>query len=469
LFKGITGSSEFKQALRNKFKIIIAKVYHICVFGSGKSSVYLLYLLQENTCVEGFKLTIIDPKWQQLPKKCKQDSKATFLSLDLLKDSEKIALVVKNQDLVVSLLPPSLHAVLARICLKYTTHFLSASYVSSQMQELHTEAKNKRLLFLNEMGLDPGLDHISVLEWIDRLKSQKAQILALSSHTGGLIAAPTGKYWDYKFTWNSRNVIEAGKSGGVFLKDFKSCYLPYEQLFAKSTPLQIQDQDFETYANRDSIPYLEKYKLQSISYLYRGTLRHPDFCKAWNELIALGLTDTNKVLHFSVQSTTYDFLSYFLERNPVKARAFQEKYCQNFFGLKDKCAQIGFTSTSAMTLPLLKGTAADILHEILKIAWKLTPEDRDLVVMRHDISFEIHQKKYRATRMLRVFGEDVYFTAMSKTVGIPLYLAILAFKNGKYKGFYGVHIPNSSPLYLPIWKYLPNYGIDFIDELSDSI
>jgi saccharopine dehydrogenase (NADP+, L-glutamate forming) len=335
------------------------------------------------------------------------------------------------------------------------------------MKAMHTAALEKGLLFLNECGLDPGIDHMSAMAAIDSIRNQGGTFVSFESFTGGLIAPETDPEnpWRYKFTWNPRNVVTAGQSTAKFLQDGVFKYIPYQQLFQRTTSVTVPGYGaFEGYANRDSLQYVETYGLQGIRTMIRGTLRNAGYCSAWNILVQLGCCDDTYDLEDVGNMTHAQFISAFLDLAPGEDPA--QKIAE-LFQLAPSSAELqrihwsGFFSDEP--IGLIKATPAEVVEHILNKKWKLNPQDKDLVVMVHRFIYKNgpHTNKHEVS--LVVTGEDALHTAMAKTVGLPLAVATKLLLTGQIK-LRGVQIPIVPDLYVPILEELASLGIQLAES-----
>lgn len=440
----------------------------ILIFGAGRSSVYLIKLLQHYLITKDAQLTIVADEFKNFPSELKYNTH-TFL----LKNRITKALVdaeVFTNDIVVSLLPAHLHIEIARACLKFKKHLITASYVSKAMQAIHHDVVKENLIFLNEMGLDPGLDHISALHLIDRIKSDGGKINKYASHTGGLVEklTPNNDTWNYKFTWNPKNVIVAGAQGAKFLEEGQIIELPYKSVFSSKKIIDLAGINYDSYPNRNSLNYQQKYGLETTSGIYRGTLRHKGFCDAWQVFVDLGMTDDMKSLQFEKTTSKAVFFKYFLDVNSRLSAV--ELCCEKLQIGSDnpiykKIASVGLFDDSDNNF-LKEGTAAEILLSILSTPWELQTSDIDIVVMKHEIEFTKENKRYLATSELLVKGENQVYTAMAKTVGLPLFEALKLMMNGEIKKV-GVCTPTFDSIYKPLLSNLEKQGIVFSEKIIE--
>lgn len=438
----------------------------ILVLGAGRSSAALIDYLLEKASSHNWKIIVGDLNPEQARQRIGDSNhgEAIFFDID---DAEKSAQVISRSDVVVSLLPAHLHVRVAQHCLTYKKHLITASYVSPEMKALHQQALQNDLLFLNECGLDPGIDHMSAMEVIHRIQGESGRVTSFESFTGGLIAPDTDPEnpWRYKFTWNPRNVVMAGQGTARYLEKGKIRFIPYTQLFKRVTPVQVPGYGaFEGYANRDSLQYKTIYGLDDIDTLLRGTLRNSGFCAAWHLLVQLGVCDDSYKL--DCEGLTHkDFTDLFLPAGHLTA----EERLAAYFGLSLQSPEMnrlrwsGFFSDEP--LGLKQGTPAQITEHILNKRWALKPDDKDMIVMWHRFRYEKNGQAAELQSSLVVTGTDSVHTAMAKTVGLPLGMATRLLLEGRLKAR-GVVIPVQPELYRPILEELKTYGIIFTESVN---
>lgn len=435
----------------------------ILIIGSGKSTPYLIKFLLDKAPTEQLELTVAGINTKHIKQHA---THLKTIPLNILKINARQS-AIKNSDLVISMLPASKHMLVAKDCLQLNKHLLTASYVSPEMKALNKEVTEKRLIFLNEMGLDPGIDHMSAMQHIDQIKKAGGKINLFKSYTGGLVAPETKTgLWNYKFTWNPRNVVIAGQGGAAkFLQDAQYKYIPYQQLFKRTENINIQNlNNLEAYANRDALKYLDAYGLNTVKTLFRGTLRHQGFCEAWHAFVYLGMTDDSYTIdckNMSYQSFTNLFLPQQDYLNTSKKLQILLNISQEHPTWQKLNALNLFSNTKKITLA--QATPAQILEHILKQSWTLKPTDKDMIIMHHVFGYTINQKEHLKTATLITYGQDNTYTAMAKTVGLPLGMAALAILNKKITTV-GVQIPTSKQIYMPVLEALKSYGITFIEN-----
>jgi len=379
------------------------------------------------------------------------------------------ATVIGDADVVVSLMPAHLHVAVAQHCLERGKHLLTASYVTREMKALDADARRKGLLFLNECGLDPGIDHMSALQVIDRIRDKGGRLLSFESFTGGLIAPDTAPEnpWRYKFTWNPRNVVMAGQSTAKYLVDGSYQYIPYHQLFRRITPVKVEGVAYEGYANRDSLKYREVYGLDDIQTMLRGTLRYKGFCHAWNVLVQLGCCDDTYEMEKVETMTHRQFIESFVaHRDSTVERAICDALALQAAGPEmQRLDWSGLFSNERVGLAA--GTPARILEHILLKKWTLLAEDKDFVVMWHRFVYTQEGHKHVLHAHLTAMGNNAVETAMARTVGLPLGIATCLLMEGKITTR-GVAIPVSRDIYDPVLRELRTLGIELHEEEIDN-
>jgi saccharopine dehydrogenase (NADP+, L-glutamate forming) len=424
---------------------------HILLFGAGKSATVLIDYLKKISGEKKWRVTVADADLPsaQLKVGVHDWMEAVDLSVD---DEDARNTLVASADVVISLLPPSLHHLVALDCLEYGKHLLTASYVNDEMAGMANAINKKDVLFLCEMGLDPGIDHMSAMQLVHRIKEKGGTIHSFVSHCGGLVAPESDDNpWHYKISWNPRNVVLAGKSGGIFKENGMVKELKYEELFVNCLETVIDGVGtLAYYPNRDSLGYIKTYELTEATTFIRTTLRHPDFCRGWSMVVGLGLTDEKNV-HETDSLPVASFLKLHFSKKNLRTELDDPLLAEQFsaLGLADQ------TLINKGPLP-----SADILQFIIEKKWALQPGDKDMVVMQHEIGYELDGKHFTVKSSLVVKGEDEVHTAMAKTVGLPLGIAATLLLEGKISER-GLHIPTVAGIYEPVLAGLTEYGIVF--------
>lgn len=437
----------------------------ILILGAGLSASTLIKYLLDKSTEYNWKITIGDVDLKKAELKAGGHPNSRALRMDI-NNINQINKHISANDVVVSMLPARFHVDIARLCLANKKHFITASYVSQEIRDLKDEVKKNRIIFANELGVDPGIDHMSAMRIIDRIKMDGGKLLSFISTCGGLVAPEyDNNPWNYKFTWNPRNVIMAGQSTARFIWNGRYKHVPYHRLFSRIQTTRIPGAGgFEYYANRDSLCYREDYNLHNIPTMYRGTLRRPGFCKAWNILVLLGCTDDSYKVENIAEMTWRDFMNSFLQYDPdnsVEDKLAEYAGIERNDEIMQKLEWLGIFEDKKIGLK--EGTPAQVLQFILEKKWKLDPDDKDMIVMQHNFVYEINNQKKEIVSSLVVRGLDNAHTAMSITVGLPLGIATKLVMTGKITKP-GVHIPVSPDYYVPILNELKEFGINFVEE-----
>jgi saccharopine dehydrogenase-like NADP-dependent oxidoreductase len=494
------------------------------LFGAGRSATVLIDYLLKEAENEIWKLIVVDADISLAKAKVGDSPFAKAISFDI-NDEEKRKEFISNADIIISLLPPALHTIAAKTCVELKKNLLTASYVDDEIRNLKSEIENKGLLFLCEMGLDPGIDHMSAMRLIDEIHAQGGKINSFKSHCGGLAAPESDDNpWHYKISWNAKNVVLAGKAGANYKENGKDVHLKYEELFKPERAVNIPELGwFSYYPNRDSLSYMPMYGLEDAQTFIRTTLRYADFMYGWNNIVELKLTDEtlqyesngkklnqlfkehldkqqfgewlNSKISKRMEETKsmLENLQKLMEAEEQAEEAGVEKP-ENFLTADEKGnlenIDIETTKTRAaawmaakmheanLTLKQLfflgmdddettmnKGlcSAADIIQFAMEKKLALKPDDKDMIVMMHELQYAVGSRQSAVNSTLIVKGDDGLRTAMAKTVGLPLGIAAKLILNGKIN-LKGLHIPTKKEIYEPVLKELEEYGIQFKEE-----
>ena len=435
---------------------------NILLIGAGKSATTLIDYLLNNSINENWFVTVADMDLSLAEQKVNFHTKAKAVHLDVSKLDE-LEKLISEHDVVISMLPAFMHMDVARFCLKYKKHMATASYVSEEMEELDEEAKKAGIIMLNEVGLDPGVDHMTAMHTLDRLRNTGCVITGFETFTGGLMAPESeNNPWKYKFTWNPRNVVMAASGGAVkFLQGGKYKYIPYHKVFRRTEVINIEGfGEFEAYANRDSLKYLKLYNLEGVKTLYRGTLRRVGFSKAWDVFVQLGATDDTYQMENTHLLTNREFINSFLFYHPtdsVETKLAMLLKLDHDSEEMRKVAWLGMFKDEPIGLQK-PSTPAQILQHVLEKKWTLESGEKDMIVMWHKFNYVEHGIPHELNATLAVKGDDDIHTAMAKTVGIPLGIAVKNTVRGVIRTP-GVQIPNTKEIYQPILKELEQFGI----------
>lgn len=440
---------------------------NILIIGSGRSASSLTRYLLNKSKSENLFLTIADISLANAEKSASGHPNAKGIELDVSNKKQRNQ-AIQESDLVISMLPARFHIKVAQDCIKFEKHLVTASYISKEMKALDKDAKAKGLVFMNEIGLDPGIDHMSAMQVIDRIRSKGGKMLLFESFCGGLIAPESDNNpWNYKFTWNPRNVVLAGQGGAAeFIQEGKFKYIPYHRLFRRTEFINIEGfGKFEVLANRNSLQYQSVYGLDNILTLYRGTIRRVGFSKAWNMFVQLGMTDDTYIIPNSENLTYREFINSFLAYSPTDSVELKLRYALKIDQddlMWEKLEELDIFNDKK-TIGIKNATPAIALQKILEDKWTLAPEDKDMIVMYHKFGYELDGKKHQIDSYMTLIGEDQTHTAMAKTVGLPVAIAAIKILNGEIKTP-GVQLPIAKEVYEPILEELREKGIVFREE-----
>jgi saccharopine dehydrogenase-like NADP-dependent oxidoreductase len=440
---------------------------NILVIGAGKSSSTLIKYLIENAEKEDWKISVADRDKQLILDKTKGHSSTSAFELDMMNEDLRKPLI-EASDVVISMLPARFHIPIIKDCIKYKKHIITPSYVNEEIRSFNKEAEEAGVLVMNELGLDPGIDHMSAVKILDEIRAKGGEIKYFESFTGGLVAPESDNNpWNYKFTWNPRNVVLAGQgSAAKFIQRGRYKYIPYNRLFRRSEVIKIEGYgSFEGYANRDSLKYRSIYGLENIPTIYRGTLRRVGFSRAWNNLVQIGATDDSYVMEGSANMTHRDFINSFLAYNPHDSVELKFRYYMRIDQDDEVWEKLEWLGLFEDTPIGLKEDAspAQILQAIMEKKMNLDPNDKDMIVMYHKIGYKLGEKHKEINSWLVVEGSDQTYTAMSDTVGLPLGIFTKYLLRGEINCI-GVRLPIREEIYKPVLNELENYGVKFIEQ-----
>ena len=443
---------------------------NVLIIGAGRSSTALINYLLEQAEKYGWFITVADSDFEAAEAKVNGHPNGRGTWLDVLKPNDRRDLMMR-QDVVVSLLPAHLHYRIARDCIKYKKHLVTASYVSRDLYRLNPEVLDASLIFMGEMGLDPGIDHMSAKKMIDDIRDKGGKITSFRSYAGGLVAPESDDNpWRYKISWNPRNVVLAGQGTSQYIVKGKYKYIPYNRLFKQYRLIDIPGVgEFESYANRDSLLYREIYGIDNIPTIKRSTLRYPGFCDAWNALVQLGLTSDEYPILESKDMTYRELVDAFLLDNPYVTGTIKERLATflNIGASSEIIRKLEWLGLfDRKKIGLENATPAKILEELLVEKLHLGKKDKDMIVMHHVFKYKIKRKKFKLQSSMVLKGDDSVQTAMSKLVGLPIGIFVKLILQDKIKET-GVQIPVKPSIYNPVLEELKEYGVEFKDILEE--
>lgn len=443
----------------------------VLLIGAGRSSSSLIKYFLDHSSEENWMLTVADFSEELARSKINNHPSARAIGFDIQNEKQRVSLI-SDADIVISMLPANMHIPVALECLRQKKNLITASYVSPEMLELHEEVTKAGLIFLNECGLDPGIDHMSAMEIIDNVRKKGGSMTAFRSYTGGLVAPESNDNpWGYKFSWNPRNVILAGQGTAKYIENSFYKYIPYSRLYTETQDITVDGYgSFDGYANRDSLSYRKLYQLDKIQTMIRGTLRQSGYCKAWNVFVKLGLTDDSFKIEDSEKLSYKELVEAFLP-SAIKGDNVEERLSK-FINLPSEGPEMEMIKWTGILseniIGISNASPAQVLQHLLEEKWRLKDSDKDMIVMQHQFEYTCEKKNIFHTSSLVVKGEDSIYTAMAKTVGTPVAIAARLILNCKIS-LKGVQIPIHRSIYEPVLKELKQYGISFVERQKELV
>jgi saccharopine dehydrogenase (NADP+, L-glutamate forming) len=436
----------------------------VLVLGAGLSSTTLIKYFLDNSNQQ-WKIRVGDINLENAVERVNGHPNGEAFRFDV-HDPAQRRKEVKQASIVISMLPARMHHLVAECCVELKKDMVTASYLSPAIKALDSEARKKGIVLMNECGVDPGIDHMSAMQMINLIGKEGGQLHAFESSTGGLVAPGfENNPWRYKFTWNPRNVVLAGHDGSRFLHNGKFKYIPYHKVFSRIETIHVPELgEFEVYGNRDSLTYRETYGLDNLETMFRGTIRRPGFCEAWDIFVQLGATDDTYIMENTEEMSYRDFINSFMAyRTDIPV----EQKLVNYLGLdkdSDMMERLRWLGIFDETTIGFAGLSpAKVLQKILEEKWQLEPEDKDMIVMQHQFDFEKNGVRKKRYSTMVCIGENTKHTAMSMTVGLPLAMVARRILEGEYTEK-GVQLPIHPEIYNPVLEELKEYGIRFVEE-----
>jgi saccharopine dehydrogenase (NADP+, L-glutamate forming) len=388
----------------------------------------------------------------------------TAVQLDV-SDEAKLRALIAQTDLAVSMLPYAHHPLVARYCVELKKHMVTTSYVSDAMQEMDGRARKAGVLILNEIGVDPGIDHMSAMQVIHRVRKNGGQIVGFKSNTGGLPAPdantnPLG----YKFSWSPRGVLMAGKNAARWRKDGQEIYVPGEELFDYYWLLPIDGLgQLECYPNRNSLPYLDIYSIPEAQTMFRGTLRYPGWCQTVRKLVAAGWLseEAGDLAGLTFGQLTARLLG--APGNNVRREAIERLGLTEGSHALENIEWLGLFSGEP--LPATTGSPLDVLVARMLAKMQYAVGERDMLVMQHEFVAQYPGRREKITATMIDYGIPHGDTSMSRTVGLPAAIAVRMILQGQVE-LTGVHRPMMPEIYEPVLTELKELGIGFTEKVE---
>ncbi|NOR33409.1 MAG: saccharopine dehydrogenase [Bacteroidales bacterium] len=441
----------------------------VLILGAGLSSTSLIKYFLDNSHNQ-WEIRVGDIKLENALERVNGHTNGEAFRFDV-HDPDQRRKEVEQASIVISMLPARMHHLVAECCVELAKDMVTASYLSPAIRALDNEARKKGVVLMNECGVDPGIDHMSSIQMIHKIREEGGELKAFESSTGGLVAPGfENNPWKYKFTWNPRNVVLAGHDGARFLHNGKFKYIPYNKVFQRIETIQVPDLgEFEVYGNRDSLTYRETYGLHNLETMFRGTIRRPGFCEAWDTFVQLGATDDTYIMEDTEEMSYRDFINSFMAYRtdmPVEQKLLNYLDLDKDSDMMDRLRWLGIFDDTKVGVAGL--SPAKVLQKILEEKWQLEPDDKDMIVMQHQFDFEKEGIRKKRFSTMVCIGENTLHTAMSLTVGLPLAMIARRILEGDYKEK-GVQLPIQAEIYNPVLEELKEYGIRFVEnELTVS-
>lgn len=444
---------------------------NILVLGAGQSAPYMINYLLENSEKYNWFVTVGDRDINLAREVVKRHPRGDVISFDV-NDAEMRLTQIEKTDVLINFLPPAFQYLLALGCISRGKHMITASYQDGRMRDLNNDALRKGILILNEMGLDPGIDHMSAMSMIQGVKRRGGKIVSFKSYGSGLPAPDSiSNPLKYAITWNPQNVVMAGEVGAQYLYKGQVKILPYQEVFQRTWVVDLEGIGrMEAYPNRDSLMYQGLFELDDVETMIRGTLRYPGWSETWSQIVRLGLP--NETMHISnICNYTYrDWLEMFLPLHISSANL--EHRVANFLNISptgkimENLTWLGLFSDEP--IQCTDDTSAGVLVDILKKKLSLPEKGRDMVAIVHEIEAKFPEENNRMEKITSTFveyGEPSGFTAIAKTVGLPSALAAKLILTGELP-ISGCHIPTHPAVYSKVLPKLKDMKLTFNEKVE---
>ena len=428
---------------------------NVLVLGAGLVSRPLVrYLLD----VPDFQVKVATRTVSKAEKLIDRHPRGTALALNVNNTGE-LRDLVKGCDLAISLLPYTFHVKVAEMCIEFKKMMVTTSYISDAMKALDEKARQAGIIILNEIGVDPGIDHMSAMRIIHHVENTGGKVLSFRSYCGGLPApeANTNPF-GYKFSWSPRGVLMAGRNNAKYMKEGQIIEIEGKNLFKNHWPLNIEGEPpFETYPNRNSLPYLEIYGLEHARTMFRGTIRNIGWCDTLYCIVKLGLLSDEERTDFA--GLTYAQLMSKMVNAPVGSSV--KDAVQKFLDddasdqVMDMFEWLGLFSEKALPA---ENTLLDIMTATFLEKMPYEVGERDMIVLYHDFLAEWPDHKKRITSTLVDYGITGGDSSMARTVSLPAAIATKLILQNKIK-LTGVHAPVVAEIYEPVLDELEKMNI----------
>ncbi len=438
---------------------------HIVVFGAGMvAGAHVDYLLN----VPDFQVTVASRTLSKAQALVKDHPRGRAVQVNS-DDEQALEALIAEADLAVSLLPYAYHPVVARLCIKHRTHMVTTSYVKEAMAQLDAAARASGVILLNEIGVDPGIDHMTAMRIIHGVGARGGQVTKFVSWCGGLPAPEANDNpFGYKFSWSPKGVLLAGKNPAHFLWDGQDVVIPGGELFDHywTVPVAVEGETigFDGYPNRDSLPYMQTYGIEAPQTFFRGTLRYPGWCQTLRKIAELGLLEETPLDGLD-GATFAQLTARLIGSDGHNLRAALAAYLDLSLDspVIDNLAWLGLLSDEP--LPAGQRSPIDILTARMLANMQYAPGERDMLILQHQFEAAYADGKERIVSTMVDFGQPHGYTSMARTVGLPAAIAAKLILHGEIK-LRGVQVPVVPEIYEPVLVELEELGIRFVETFE---
>jgi len=448
---------------------VVQTVKNILIIGAGRSSPYLIAQLLEMAAEHDWFVTVGDVDLKLAEDRIAGHPRGAAVRFDV-HDAVLRSTQIANSDVVINMLPPVYQDRVAWDCVNQGRHMLSVSYRDQALRDLDQDASRNGLLFLSELGLDPGLDHMSTMELLSRVTAQGGRVVRFESYGSGIPApGQSPNPFNYAITWNPRNVVMSSEHGAQYMEDGKIKIVPFHHVFHHTWPVEVEGVGtLEAYPNRDSMSYMETFGLPHARTMIRGTLRYPGWSETWARVVQLGLPNEKLRIPDLARKTYREVVEMFLPDHTSEAGI--EQRVARFLGISptgtimNNLGWLGLFSDEPTRCD--GGTAAEMMIDLLQWKLPLTPDMRDIVILQHELEVEYGDRPAeRVVSTLVAEGESDTMTAMAKTVGLPVVAATKLLLEGELS-LTGSQIPIHPSLYGPILAEVEKAGLRFVEKIE---
>ena len=435
----------------------------VLVLGAGLvTRPHVRYLLD----VPEFQVTVASRTVSKAEALVNGHPRGVAIALDV-SDDAALEELISQADLSVSMLPYVYHPKVAALCVKHKKNMVTTSYVKEAMQALDGAAKEAGVILINEIGVDPGIDHMSAMKVIHDVEDKGGEIVSFMSWTGGLPAPEASDNpFGYKFSWSPKGVMLAGRNPARFQKGGEIVDIPGEDLFDHHWPVPVNGLGvFEGYPNRDSMPYTDTYGIRPTDWMFRGTLRYPGWCATLKKFAEMGLLDDSPWVE--MPATFREFTARILDVSPDTDFP---QYLAGKWNLAPDAkpitdlAWLGLFSDTP--LPEGKNSPIDVMAAHMEANMAYKPGERDMLVMQHEFVAQYPDRKEAITATMIDYGIPNGDTSMARTVGLPAAIAAKMVLQDKFPGLTGVHVPVIPEIYLPVLEELERLGIGLTEKVE---